>query len=392
MGNWKKRLLAMVLAVCMVAALVPTAVFAAGTVASGTCGENLTWVLDDAGTLTISGTGEMKDSFYPGEDCWESYLDAIRTIVLEPGVTNIGYSAFERCVNLTSVTIPEGVTEIRNHAFGGCASLKEITFPESLTSVCFDAFYGCTSLTSVVFPYNVEKIDFAVFSGCTNLQYVAVVRPDCWIGDEADTLGVPGTTVVLGFPGSTAHQYATKNGYDFVSIGFEDVYVDAYYFVPVLWAEVYGITAGTDETHFSPKMACSRAQTVTFLWRAAGCPEPTGSKNPFPDVSANSYYAKAVQWAYENGIVSGRGNGKFCPNDTVTRAEFVTFLWRAVGEPTPDDWNPFVDVPAGKFYTDAVLWAAQYGITAGVDDTHFAPNSPCTRAQVVTFLFRLLAE
>ena len=170
---------------------------------------------------------------------------------------------------------------------------------------------------------------------------------------------------------------------------FTDVGSGMYYTVPVLWAVENRVTAGTSATTFGPNDGCTRAQVVTFLWRAAGQPEPTGSRNPFTDVSSSAYYYKAVLWAVENGITAGTSATTFSPDGTCTRAQIVTFLWRYEGMPAPTSaGNSFVDVPTGAYYEKAVLWAAQSNVTAGTSATTFSPDSTCTRAQVVTFLYR----
>lgn len=157
---------------------------------------------------------------------------------------------------------------------------------------------------------------------------------------------------------------------------------------PIDWAIVTGVTSGTSETTFSPNAGCTRAQVVTFLWRAAGSPEPTSTNNPFTDVTGGYYY-KAVLWAVEKNITSGTSATSFSPNATCTRAQIVTFLWRFEGEPASTTTNnPFTDVKAGAYYEKAVLWASETGVTAGTSATTFSPNATCTRAQVVTFLYR----
>ena len=170
---------------------------------------------------------------------------------------------------------------------------------------------------------------------------------------------------------------------------FVDVSKDDYYYDAVLWAYENGITTGKDDTHFQPSAPCNRAQSVTFLWRAFGKPEPETTNSPFVDVTTSDYYYKAVLWAYENGITNGSDKTHFAPSNTVTRKEFLTFLWRADGEPQPTTTeNPFVDVPNNRYYTKAVLWAYENGITNGKDATHFQPDNKCIRAQVVSFLYR----
>ncbi len=168
---------------------------------------------------------------------------------------------------------------------------------------------------------------------------------------------------------------------------FVDVPADAYFSEAVDWAVANNITTGTDDTHFSPNDGCTRAQVVTFLWRAAGSPA-AAAENPFSDVAAGSYYEKAVLWAVENGITTGTGEGTFSPNDVCTRSQVVTFLWRAKGSPAAAGENPFSDVEAGSFYEQAVLWAVANSVTTGTGDTTFGPKETCTRGQVVTFLFR----
>ena len=168
---------------------------------------------------------------------------------------------------------------------------------------------------------------------------------------------------------------------------FTDVPSGAYYEDAVAWAVENGITSGTSETTFSPDASCTRAQMVTFLWRAAGSPKAGGS-SPFTDVSADAYYYDAVLWAVENGITAGTSATTFSPDAAVTRAQTVTFLWRAAGAPKAGDSNPFADVSADAYYYDAVLWAVENGITSGTSATAFSPNADCTRAQIVTFLFR----
>ena len=166
---------------------------------------------------------------------------------------------------------------------------------------------------------------------------------------------------------------------------FVDVKVGDYFYDAVLWAAEKGITSGTDATHFSPNAACTRAQIVTFLWRAAGSPEPKNMSS-FTDVPADSYYAKAVAWAVKNGITGGTGNGKFSPDAPCTRAQMATFLWRANGSPKVTGTTPFSDVSAGTYYCNAVLWAYEQNITNGTGGGKFSPDAPCTRAQMVQML------
>lgn len=172
------------------------------------------------------------------------------------------------------------------------------------------------------------------------------------------------------------------------TLDFADVSTDAYYYEAVKWAAKKGITGGTGDGTFNPNGSCTRAHIVTFLWRAAGSPEPKSTVS-FADVPADSYYAKAVAWAVENGITLGTGDGTFSPNATCTRAQSVTFLYRALGT-APTTVNGFTDVTADAFYADAVAWAVESGVTNGTSASTFSPNNGCTRAQIVTFLYRTM--
>ena len=168
---------------------------------------------------------------------------------------------------------------------------------------------------------------------------------------------------------------------------FKDVPVDAYYYEAVKWAAEKGITGGVGNGLFAPNQPCTRAQIVTFLWRDAGSPAPKNMSS-FADVPADAFYAKAVAWAVENGITSGTGDGKFSPDATCTRAQSVTFLYRAAGSPKVSSSAEFGDVATNAYYADAVAWAAKNGITGGIGGGLFGSDNDCTRAQIVTFLYR----
>ncbi|MGM9651334.1 MAG: leucine-rich repeat protein [Faecousia sp.] len=182
--------------------------------------------------------------------------------------------------------------------------------------------------------------------------------------------------------------------YSVVDIGvpnpnpFVDVANSAYYRDAVLWAVKNRITMGTSETTFSPNASCTRAQAVTFLWRAAGCPAPRAASSSFTDVRASEYYYDAVLWAVENGVTVGTGKTTFSPGATCTRAQIVTFLWRALGSPETGGTSSFQDVNASDYYAAAVRWAVENNVTVGTGETTFSPGDTCTRAQIVTFLYR----
>ena len=174
-----------------------------------------------------------------------------------------------------------------------------------------------------------------------------------------------------------------------VTVPFRDVDKDAYYAAAVDWAVSNEITNGTSDSTFSPDEGCTRAQVVTFLWRAAGKPDPASSESPFSDVKEGAYYYNAILWAVEKGITNGTSDTTFSPDETCTRAQIVTFLWRYEEQPAPAGTsNPFADVKPSAYFGSAVLWAVERGITNGTSATTFDPEDTCTRAQVVTFLYR----
>ena len=168
---------------------------------------------------------------------------------------------------------------------------------------------------------------------------------------------------------------------------FTDVPDGQYYAEAVAWAVDKGVTTGTSETTFEPDATCTRGQVVTFLWRAAGEPAATGD-NPFTDVAEGTFYYDAVLWAVEQGVTTGTSETTFAPDAPCTRDQVVTFMWRAAGKPAAEGAVSFTDVAEGSFYAEAVAWAVEKGITTGYSETVFAPGDPCTRGMVVTFLWR----
>ena len=173
---------------------------------------------------------------------------------------------------------------------------------------------------------------------------------------------------------------------------FTDVKEGSYYVDAVNWAVDKKVTSGKTETTFAPNDSCTRAQAVTFLWRAAGSPEPTASEMTFTNVKADSYYYKAVLWAVENKITSGMSDTLFAPDATCSRSQIVTFLYRMQNSPESKAENPFTDVKADAYYANAVLWAVENGVTTGASATTFDPAGDCTRGQIVTFLYRCLSK
>ncbi len=231
---------------------------------------------------------------------------------------------------------------------------------------------------------------YTMFKGCKVLQDEIALDNEVLIRYIRDTLkGVIAADSIYANPRGEGRIKAI----DEYPNPFTDVKDTDFYYDAVLWAVKNEVTNGTSATTFSPSATCTRAQVVTFLWRAKGCPEPTLTENPFKDVKETDYFYKAVLWAVEKEITNGTAADTFSPDAGCTRGQVVTFLWRAEGKPAPEKTeNPFKDVKEGEFYSDAVLWAVEKEITKGTAADAFSPAETCTRGQIVTFLFRDLAE
>lgn len=435
---------------------------------------------------------------------------SLETLSLGSGVETIGNNAFQGCTQLTDFTLPSGLKSIGDNAFNGCAALTKVDMPDSVTYLGAGAYQNCTGLTSATLSEKLSEMNNSVFAGCTGLTTVTL--PDLvnnignylfqgcsklasvYTGDYIQFVGssnfdgCSNSLTVYGYPGSYMEVYCetydinfaarsdapasgagienitsstgvnpetgevctvititlsdgrtqkfyldnevnsieditSRPGFDpdgkpctvvtitmtngdverfYVYDGkdgedgetvvtpiFSDVPATAYYADAVAWAVANGITTGTDENTFSPNAPCTRAQVVTFLWRAMGSPEPR-SAGTFTDVNVSSYYAKAVRWALENGITSGTSATTFDPNAVCTRAQVVTFLMRALDGRSYGSAG-FADVAASSYYADAVAWAVANGITDGTGATTFSPDTQCNRAQIVTFLYRAVA-
>lgn len=435
---------------------------------------------------------------------------SLETLTLGSGIETIGNSAFQGCTQLTDFTLPSGLKSIGDSAFNGCAALTKVDMPDSVTYLGAGAYQNCTGLTSVTLSEKLSEMNNSVFAGCTGLTTVTLpdlvnnignylfqgcsklasvytgdyiqfvgssnfdgcsdsltvygypgsymevycetydinfaarsdapasgagienitsstgVNPETgevctvititlsdgrtqkfYLGNEVNSIeditsrpgfdpdGKPCTVVTITMTNGDVERFYVYDGKDgedgetVVTPAFTDVPANAYYADAVAWAVANGITTGTDENTFSPNASCTRAQVVTFLWRAMGSPEPR-SAGTFNDVDASSYYAKAVRWALENGITSGTSATTFDPNAVCTRAQVVTFLMRALDGRSYGSAG-FADVAASSYYADAVAWAVANGITDGTSATTFSPDTQCNRAQIVTFLYRAVA-
>ena len=322
-------------------------------------------------TFTCTVCGETRTEPIPKLTHTHNYTD----VVTPPTCTEQGYTT-HTCAGCGESYVDSYVnalghkTELRNAKVATC-TVDGYTGDE-ICSVC-----GVTVKQGTVIKATGHKWDNGKVTKEPTETAEGVKTFTCTVCGETRTEAIPKLT-----PGTPP---APTNP-------FVDVKQGEYYYDPVLWAVNHQpqITNGTSATTFSPDATCTRGQVVTFLWRANGCPEPKSTSNPFKDVANGAYYYKAVLWAVENGITNGTSATTFSPEDPCTRAHVVTFLWRSANKPAAGSTNPFTDVKAGLYYTDAVLWAVSKNITNGTSATAFSPDSPCTRGQIVTFLYRYM--
>lgn len=370
------------------------------------------------------------------------YRGAGGDVTIPNHIKSIAMNAFFGREDVTAVTIPESVEEIKVAAFTKCINLTDVTFlgdPPQMVSAFYDtpwyeglgdfpsvkgylikyegkggyvkvpggiseigeeAFYYDDRLTGIMIPDGVTRIGDRAFQGNINLVQVFIPGSVTFIGEDAFlydfTLDdqIEGITI-YGEAGSYAERYAAEQGIPFVAgkpekhTQFTDVRDGAYFAQPVEWAVDQGIVYGTSKTSFSPARPCSLAEIITFLWRASERPWED-IENPYEDVDlAEDYYYDAALWAYSQGMVTGT---RFNPDTPCTRAMTVQYLWQAAGSPEPETPASFTDVPAGSAYSKAVSWAVEQGITQGTSADTFSPEATCTRGQIVTFLYRALAE
>ena len=331
-----------------------------------------------------------------------SYCFDLTEVAIADSVTSIDNNAFDSCWELARVKLPSGLTAIERNLFASCNSLSEVAIPDSVTSIGYRAFAGCSSLTSITIPDGVTGIETGMFSGCSSLANIYIPVSAAYVSRSAFA-GCESLTDLYygGSPAQwegTSHlnldDYLLENvtiHYNAQAIpaavgGFTDVSANAYYADAVLWAVENGITSGTSATTFSPNNTCTTAQILTFLWRANGSPVVSGD-NPFSDVSTGAYYYQAALWAREKGLIFGSA---FNGDTPCTRAATVTYLWKLAGQPSAGA-SGFTDVPSSASYAQSVAWAVQEGITSGTSASTFSPNNTCTRAQIVTFLYRDMA-
>ena len=282
--------------------------------------------------------------------------------------------------NYDITTIPGTLTIVPRRSAGGGSTTYPVNTPSKVANG-----------TVTVSPKNASKGDTVTITVKSDSGYVLeTISVTDKNGNDLKLTNKGNGKYTFTMPGSKVTVSASFMEDNSLLNFFYDVPNDAYYYEAIKWAAENGITGGVGNSLFAPNQPCTRAQIVTFLWRAAGSPEPKNMSN-FSDVPADSYYAKAVAWAVENGITTGTGDGKFSPDATCTRAQSVTFLFRA-SKASANGAPAFSDVAATAYYAEAVKWATDNGIINGIGDNLFGSDNDCTRAQIVTFLYRMYQE
>ncbi len=428
-----KRGWSMVLVFCMVLTLLPFGASASKVAASGEYGDGLQWSLTEDGTLTVLGSGAMPDytpdSLVMDENIdehaptpWVEFGSEVRAVVIGEGITRVGDYTFMNDRNIVSVTLPSTLRSVGKVAFS-CTSLEELTLPEGLETIGERAFIA-GKMPEIVIPASVTEIGKAAFESCDRVSVIKILGPvaklrertfykcrptDLFLSKDvrkmdANVFTPEGQITHIFFDGSAArflentknldqfhYRYVHANTDLNIRANFTDVPEGTWYTDSVKWAAERSFTSGTSATTFSPNNTCTRAQIVTFLWRFCGSPEMKNAVNPFKDVKSSDYFYQAVLWAVEKRITRGTSADRFSPNDTVTRAQTVTFFNRLNLNVTPNETvRHFSDVPRDAYYADAVDWAVSVELTKGISETQFGPNMPCTRAQIVTFLYRFI--
>jgi len=314
----------------------------------------------------------------------------LTSVTIPDGVISIANYSFSNCSSLTSVIIPDSLTRIDMWTFSDCDNLKDIYY--SGTEEAWNKILICAGndeLFNATIHFNYEPSEEpSEPSEETTEPSEEPSEPSEEPSEPSEEPSEPSEE-----PSEPSEEPSEPSEPEIPTENpFTDVKESDYFATPVLWAVGKNITNGMSATSFAPNENCTRGQIVTFLWRACGSPEPTKTDNPFTDVKADAYYYKAVLWAVENGITTGLSATTFGPNATCTRGQVATFLWRSQGEPEPTSTNnPFSDVKTSDYYFKAVLWAVENEVTQGVGGGKFAPNDSCTRGQIVTFLYRAIA-
>jgi len=348
------------------------------------------------------------------------YCDKLQRIVVGTGTAKLTKFSFANCFKLNDVNLSEGLKEISSYAFMECTSLEEVVIPDSVTSLDEGVFERCSKLKTATVGGGVKTLPRSTFDYCPALETLilreGVERIDKFINygsSNVKTLYLPSSLVEIAADCfkecediSDIYYNGTAYGWGGVAIGlgndpilsekvavhyvpFSDTQVGEYYYTPMVWAIDKGITNGTSDTTFSPYLTCTQGQMITFLYRAAGSPQVSGSSGyTNENITPGKYYYNALLWADDQGIVTDKD---LDPEAPCSRSDMVTYLWRLNGEPAAGEVS-FEDVPEDAEYSQAVAWAVDQGLVNGTGETTFSPDDTCTRAQIVTILYRAFAE
>ncbi len=311
----------------------------------------------DSAKFTYNLSWADTDFCVRGDGLLQGYYGSDADVIIPSGIKEVYGGVFETNKTVETVTIPEGVKSIYGEAFDRCPNLKSVKIPVSTTYIMFETFVECDNLTDIYYAGTKEQ----------------------WnkISSEYDYAKKLTEQVTMHY----------SSGGETPSTNFTDVKPNAYYANAVKWAVENGITSGIGGGKFAPESTCKREQIVTFLYRAMGSPA-VAVTDSFVDMPKNEEFQRAISWAVEKKITSGVGGGRFAPGKGCTRAEAMTFIWRAAGRPEPSAEASFADMPKNADFRKAISWAYEHKITSGTGDgTKFSPDQTCTRGQIVTFLY-----
>ena len=407
----KKRLLSAALVLCLLLALLPMAAFADDDVQTGTCGDGLTWTLDAAGTLTVTGSGVISANAF-------AFNSKIVRAEIGAGVTGIGLGAFFKCANLEAVTLPAGLTTLGTAAFAYCEKLAAVTLPGSLKSTGDCAFQGCTALTAVTILPGVTRIDTRTFSDCAALKEITIPATVTAIGGSAFSGCLALRTVHFG--GSKEAWQAVEVGEHNTLLRLAKVDYNAvteHHFgdwtvtteatctepgvrtrtctdpgcaetetesIPALghdWGESVTVAEPNGAQGGRVRTACKRCGAETLRFTDPEIP----AYQQFDDVDLALWSYPGIAFCVKTGLMSGTDAHTFAPHAVTTRAQIVQILYNLAGEPAVTGTTPFTDL-TNDWYQDAILWAYQTGVVAGTSATTFDPESPVTREQIAGIL------
>lgn len=373
----KKRLLSAALVLCLLLALLPMAAFADDDVQTGTCGDGLTWTLDAAGTLTVTGSGVISANAF-------AFNSKIVRAEIGAGVTGIGLGAFFKCANLEAVTLPAGLTTLGTAAFAYCEKLASVTLPGSLKSTGDWAFQGCTALTAVTILPGVTRIDTRAFSDCAALKEITIPASVTAIGGSAFSGCLALRTVHFGDWTVTTEATCTEPGVrtrTCTDPGCAETETES---IPALghdWGESVTVTEPNGAQGGRVRTACKRCGAETLRFTDPEIP----AYQQFDDVDLALWSYPGIAFCVKTGLMPGTDAHTFAPHAVTTRAQIVQILYNLAGEPAVTGTTPFTDL-TNDWYQNAILWAYQTGVVAGTSATTFDPESPVTREQIAGIL------